>query len=199
MSEPSNRYEVILADFPWPYSSFGTAKLPYESMSWAKIRDFDWNEFVDDRFVLFSWVTGPLLAQQMLIHEHWREKFGWRYVGMPYVWVKTTNAGALVGAAGPRPSLVKPQAEFVVAYTNVRRGRPFPLLTEAQTPWLDDRDTFPTEEIPAPRQEHSAKPPMVRTKIEELLGPLRRLELFARSASPGWYNLGAESQNKRIF
>jgi N6-adenosine-specific RNA methylase IME4 len=192
-------YEVVLADFPWAYTSYGTAKLPYETMSWEKIRDFDWREFVGDRFVLFSWVTAPLLAQQMLVHECWRERFGWRYVGMPYVWVKTTNAGALVGAVGPRPTLVKSQTEFVIAYTNVRRGRPFPLLTEAQTPWLHDDGEFVTQEVPAPRREHSAKPAMVRQKIEELFGPLKRLELFAREANPGWDTLGNQSPTTRVF
>lgn len=193
------RYEVILADFPWPYSSCGTAKLPYDTMSWPQIRDFDWSEFMAERCVLFSWVTGPLLAQQMLVHEYWRERFDLRYLGTPYVWTKIAKSGKPIGAAGPRPTTVKPQTEWVVAYSNVARGRPFPLCTEAQTQWLDEEDVFAPEEVPDIRLGHSRKPAQVRRKIEELFGDRSRMELFAREVAVGWEGVGNQSATPRIF
>ena len=32
VSEQDKRYEIIYGDFPWPYTSCGTAALPYEDM-----------------------------------------------------------------------------------------------------------------------------------------------------------------------
>ena len=44
----------------------------------------------------------------------------------------------------------------------------------------------------APRQAHSVKPDEMRQMIE-LVSPPPRLELFARSSSPGWTVVGAEA------
>ncbi len=43
-----------------------------------------------------------------------------------------------------------------------------------------------------PRGQHSAKPPEVRDRIVRLYGDLPRIELFARSATPGWDVWGNE-------
>jgi N6-adenosine-specific RNA methylase IME4 len=181
-------YEIILADVPWPYTPAGTAKLPYASMTWDSLRDFPWQEFCAKRCIVLSWVTGPLLARQMALHEHWAAKHGWRYLGMPWVWVKTDQAGKPLSATGPRARLVKSQAEMVVAYTTTKSGRTFPLLKENEQQW-----------IIAPRGEHSAKPPELHDRIIGLLGDRPRLELFARTPRDGWDQIGAESKTHRIF
>lgn len=198
----ANKFELIYADFPWPYTSFGTAELPYPPMTWEKLEEFPWQDFCAKRFVLFSWVTGPLLTKQILLHEKWAERHGWRYLGIPYIWVKTTKELMPLKATGPRPTLVKPLGEFVIAYTNVKRGRPFPLLTEAQVQWVDDEDNeglVTSEEIREPRREHSRKPDSVRNSIVELFGDRPRVELFARQEYAGWSAIGAQSSTKRVF
>lgn len=184
----SKKYEIILADHPWPYVSFGTAKLPYPPMTWESLREFPWGEFTAKRCLVFIWVTGPLLAKQMAVCEHWASKFGWIYQGTPFVWIKTTKDGKPLGATGPRPRLVKPLAEMVVAYSTVKNGRTFPLLTESMSQWVF-----------APRGEHSEKPAEVRDRIVQLVGDRPRLELFARQEVDGWDQIGAESKMKRIF
>lgn len=46
----------------------------------------------------------------------------------------------------------------------------------------------------APRGAHSAKPPIFRERIVQLLGDRPRVELFARGeATPGWDAMGMES------
>jgi N6-adenosine-specific RNA methylase IME4 len=40
--------------------------------------------------------------------------------------------------------------------------------------------------IDAPRGQHSAKPAEARERLEKLMGPARRLELFARAKAQGW-------------
>jgi hypothetical protein len=101
-----------------------------------------------------------------------------------------------IKAAGPRPTLVKPLGEDVIALTNVKRNRPFPLLTGAQVQWCPEVDMIvEADEILAPkavRGEHSRKPAVVREKIVELLGARPRIELFARERVEGWDGWGLE-------
>ena len=88
------------------------------------------------------------------------------------------------GASGPPPKLVKQLGEQVIALTTRKRGRVFPLLTEAQPQWVF---------APKPgRGSHSRKPPVVRDNIVELLGDRPRVELFAREHPPGWNAWGDE-------
>jgi N6-adenosine-specific RNA methylase IME4 len=178
------KYEIVLCDFPWPYTSFGTAKLPYGTMTEAAISSFPWSDLMAKRCVIFVWVTAPLMFNvQARCIRRWEENHGLVYQGMPYVWVKTKKDGAPMGASGPRPRLVKPVTEFVVALSNVKKGRPFDLLTESQS-----------QTIFAPRRGHSRKPDEVATRIVELLGDRPRIELFARGASlPGWDQHGDEA------
>ena len=190
------RYEVIYVDFPWPYTSFGTAKLPYACMTEQEICDFPIDRYMAQRCVLFLWVTGPKLMLAARCFAEWERRHGLRYLGMPYIWVKTKQDGTRIRASGPRPTLVKPLGELVLAFTNVKRGRPFPLLTEAQVQWCDVDDVI-TEphEIAAPkarRGEHSRKPAIVRSKIVELFGDRSRIELFARERVAGWDGHGDE-------
>ncbi len=190
-------YEIIYADLPWPYTACGTARVPYGMMSEDECMSFDFAPWLAPRAVIFAWVTGPKLDLAFRCVEAWKVRNGLRYVGVPYVWVKTRKDGTPIGASGPRPTLVKPLGEFVIALTNVKRGRPFPLLTEAQVQWVsdDEGEGFSAEEVFAPkakRGEHSRKPPIVRDKIVELLGDRPRIELFARERVEGWDGWGDE-------
>lgn len=185
-------YEVLYVDFPWPYSNFGTAKLPYEPMSWSQIYRFPWHYFMAKRCVAFFWTTGPLCLDQLLACAVWRAHYGLRYLGIHTKWIKTRNDGTPIGAAGPRATLNKSLGEDLHAFTNVRRGRPFPLRTESQKQWLF---------APKPKRgEHSTKPDRAAERIVELLGDRPRAELFGRKHRPGWDVIGDQSPHitKRI-
>ena len=178
----TRKYEIIYADFPWSYTACGTARLPYKSMNIDDMKKFPWNNFMAKRSVIFAWMTCPLLlGQQADVTRDWCERHGLRYLGLPYIWVKTTKEGAPLGATGPRPRLVKPVVEFLAAFDNSKHGRCHPLLTEAQQ-----------QVVFAPRGRHSEKPAEVRDRIVELLGDRPRLELFARQRVPGWDAIGDE-------
>ena len=86
-----------------------------------------------------------------------------------------------MGAAGVRPTLVKPTTELLLAATTNRKGRVFPLLTEAMR-----------QVVLAPRGRHSEKPSVFRDRIVELVGDRPRIELFARTTAPGWDCWGNE-------
>ena len=190
------KYEIIYGDFPWPYTSFGTAKLPYKCLTEEQIRDFPIMDFAAKRCVMFLWVTGPKLMIAARCFDAWCERYGLRYIGVSYKWVKTKKDGTPIKASGPRPTLVKPLGEDVLAFTTVKRGRPFPLLTEAQVQWCFEEDAIVDScEVLAPkpgRGAHSRKPAIVRDKIVELLGDRPRIELFARERVEGWTGWGDE-------
>ncbi len=181
------KYDLVLADFAWPgYSPFGTAKLPYGGPSYEQTRDFPWNDLLAKRAVVFLWTTGPfLLTEQTDIIRSWGDRHGLVYRGVAFVWVKTKQTGEPIGASGPRPSIVKPLCEFVVSLSTVRKGRPFPLLSESVRQVVM---------APKPRVgEHSRKPVEVHHRIFELYGDRPRIELFARTRPPaGWDAMGDE-------
>lgn len=181
---PSGEYEIILADFPWSYTSFGTAKLPYKQMSTEDICAFDWSQYMAKRCVLFSWATGPKMHLAFQAAEAWKRNHGLHYQGIPYVWIKTKLNGEPIKASGPRPRLVKPLDEFVLAFSNVPNARCFKLLTERQV-----QNVFAPK---VKRGEHSSKPAVVRDMIVELLGDRPRIELFARERTAGWHAHGDE-------
>lgn len=187
------KYEIIYIDFPWPYTDFGTAKLPYKLMPWEQIARFPWHYFMADRCVVFWWTTGPLIFEQMMCLGAWKQRHApLRTLGIPYKWIKTTKEGKPIGAAGPRAALQKQLGEDVHAFTNVRRGRPFPLLTESQVQWVF---------APKPKAgDHSRKPAEVADRIVKLLGDRPRVEIFGREHRPGWDVIGDESPHitKRI-
>ena len=178
-------YEIIYADFPWPYTSFGTAKLPYQQMTEDEISGFDWSRFVAKRCAVFAWVTGPRMDLAFRCFERWRELHGLHYQGIAFSWVKTRRDGQPIGASGPRPRLVKPLDEWVAFLSTHPKERVFPLLTESMN-----------QRVFAPKPgwgEHSRKPAEVRSRIVELLGDRPRIELFARGFLPeGWHGWGDE-------
>jgi site-specific DNA-methyltransferase (adenine-specific) len=182
------KYEIIYADFPWPYTSFGTAKLPYKCMEEEEIAEFDWSRFLAKRAIVFSWVTSAKADVAFRCGERWRARHGLHFSGIPYIWVKTKEDGAPIGAAGPRPRLVKPLDEYVVAYSTTPKSRTFPLLTESQV-----QHQFAPK---VPRGQHSRKPALFRDLIVELLGDRPRIELFARERVAGWDGWGDEYPEK---
>ena len=200
----SRLYNIIYCDFPWPYTDCGHAKLPYASMTEQQISEFDWSEFMEPRrtirkvkhggCVIFCWLTGPKMDLQFRCIEEWKRRHGLRYIGISHVWIKTRKDGHAIGASGPRPTVVKPLGEFVACLTNVRSGRPFPLLTQSQVQWLDETDMIDEPcEIRGPRTGHSRKPEVMRNKIVELFGDeLSKIELFARERFDGWDGHGNE-------
>lgn len=173
----SGKYEIIYTDFPWSgYTPFGTAKLPYKSMTEEEISAFDWSAYMAKRCVVFSWATCSKLDVAFRCAEKWRERHRLHFQGVAYIWVKTSKSGKPLKASGPRPRFVKPLDELLMVFSTTPKMRTFPLLTESQV-----------QHVFAPKQrQHSRKPNVFRELIVELLGDRPRIELFARERWPGW-------------
>jgi N6-adenosine-specific RNA methylase IME4 len=174
-------FSVVYADPPWmmwgdPNKDQAAGK-HYELMSDDALKALPVRDLLGANGALFMWATCPRLDAAVEVMKAW----GLHFRGVAYVWVKTTKAGKIIEGQGVRPTLVKPTTELVLAGTTCKRGRPLPLLTEAQG-----------QVVLAPRGAHSEKPEEVRRRIEGLLGPVPRVELFARRRTPGWSAWGLE-------
>ena len=179
---PTGAYDVTLADLPWSYhgaqDKMGAAAKFYPTMADGDLLSLPMSSIMSRRAVLFMWATAPRLDFAIHCITAW----GLHYRGVSHVWVKTRKDGLTpVGAQGVRPSIVKPTAEFVLAASNIRKGRPLPLCDESIR-----------NVILAPKAEHSRKPDRVHEDIERMYPAASKIELFARRRRPGWDAWGNE-------
>lgn len=173
-------YDVVLSDPPWSYYGSPTkdaaAAKHYPCIPTKELVEVAFPP-LNPRGVLFLWTTSAKLPDALWLMSQW----GLHYRGVAFVWVKTRKDGGVIGAQGPRPSIVKPTTEFVVVGSKVRTGRPMPLGSEKEP-----------QVVLAPRREHSRKPEEVQNRIENLYPNATRLEMFARSRRSGWDAWGNE-------
>ena len=175
-------YDVIYADPPWNYpqqrpGGMNNAADHYDVMSLEDIAALPEWELLNKPGVVFMWTTSPLLEESMELGK----MLGLHYRGIEFVWVKTKKDGSPMGAAGVRPSIVKPLTELVLGFSNKRTGRPLPLSSESVV-----------QTVFAPKREHSRKPDEVAERIESLYPSASKLEMFARTTRPGWDVFGNE-------
>lgn len=166
---PSGPYDVILADPPWSYQNWtdaknGAAVSAYNTMSVEQIQALPVAELAAKDCALVLWGTWPKLADAMATVSAW----GFRYVSCLFVWRKTNADGTPYMGLG--------------FYT--RSGTEFALLGVRGSVPVDAKDVM--QVVEAPVRAHSAKPPIVISKIERLWPNARRVELFCRSRWPKW-------------
>jgi site-specific DNA-methyltransferase (adenine-specific) len=189
----TNKYQVIYADPPWHYNrdidkvckgivtDNGQKGIGinshYDSMTIQEIKDLEIsnipikNMLADDA-ACFMWTTDAHLPSALEIMKAW----GFTYKTIGFVWVKkTTNnktpivlgpwtlKGAEICILGTKGGMTKHKAE-----NNIRQVHE------------------------AVRREHSRKPDIIRDEIKRMFPNGKRLELFARTAMPGWDAWGNE-------
>jgi len=184
LSSLGSKYKLVYLDPPWAYwgspDKDQAAGKHYNMMSYDELKALPVRSLIADPGVVFMWATGPKLDEAVDLLRAW----GFHYRGIAYVWVKTSNSGKVIEGQGVRPSFVKITTELVLIGSTEPRGRTLPILTESQG-----------QVVFAPRgDEHSEKPEEVRYRIEELFGPIPRIELFARRRYAGWDAWGLESE-----
>jgi len=134
-------------------------------------------DIASDNAALFLWATPPLLPDALELMAAW----GFEYKTIAFTWVKQTRRGqAWHWGMG---NWTRANAEHVLLGT---RGRPQRLSAAVHSL------------VVAPIGAHSAKPPEVRDRIVALMGDRPRLELFARSSSPGWVTTGFDADGRDI-
>jgi len=170
LSPPKGISQVIYADPPWNYSNTGfdqSARQQYQTIPtldlcqpeiWLKLPI---KKILQDRSVLFLWVTYPFAKEGFQICEAW----GFQYKAQ-MVWVKNTTTGM--------GWFVTPKHELL--YIAVRGQGLHPMIKPESVFYYETTG-------------HSRKPEKVYEMIESMYtGPY--IELFARTKREGWENWG---------
>jgi N6-adenosine-specific RNA methylase IME4 len=163
-------FEVICADPPWTYDNSGFTQsaaaqyptLDVEAIATLPDRDPTFPKIADDA-VLFLWATSPLLPDALRVLDAWR--FAYK---ASMVWEKDAAPG--IGW------WVRTRHELLLI---AERGSLHPSIT-------------PDSIVRAANGRHSEKPDEVYRLIEAMYPQFRRVEVFARSARPGWAVWGNE-------
>lgn len=157
------RFTCVYADPPWDYSNQATRAATsnhYPTMTIAELAALPIAELVDDNCHLHLWTTSAFLREAFEIVDAW----GFQYRSC-FVWVK------------PRIGL----------------GNYWRLAHELLLFGLRGSLPFGAKDLPSwielPTTAHSEKPAQIRELIERV-SPAPRLELFARTTSPGWTAFG---------
>lgn len=172
-------WQLVLADPPWRFevrdraTGLGlSADAHYPTMTLADISALPVGRVVARDCVLLLWTTGPMLANAIAVVDSW----GFVYKTVAFTWVKTNADGSPFQGMG---FYTRSNAELCLLAT---KGRGLARVA-ADVPQV----------ILSRRREHSRKPDGQYDRIDRLFGRLiPRLELFARTAWPGWTAWGRE-------
>ena len=176
------KYNIIYADPPWSYDD-KLSGLPahggitYPIMETEDLKVLPVKNIAEKNCLLFLWVTMPMLEQGLDVMKSW----GFKYRTCAFTWVKTNrkNGGIYHGLG----HWTAGNAELCLLG---RRGAPKRVVKNIK------------QIVMSPVSRHSAKPPEIRDKIVELMGDVPRIELFARTVTPGWDAIGFDIDGKDI-
>lgn len=185
-------YSVIHADPPWRYddklgNSPAWGAMKYPTMSVEELCALPVKEHAAKDCALLMWATWPLLPEALRVIEAW----GFKYRTCAFVWVKqnpSADNGWLI-----RQDLKDALDGYSGLGKWVNGNTEVCLLAKRGSPKRQAKNV--KQLVIAPRSRHSAKPPEVRDRIVRLFGDVPRLEMFARSKTPGWDVWGNELSN----
>lgn len=181
------KYSIIYADPPWQYDQGGrgSTRGHYQTMSIDQLCALPVVDIVEDDAILCLWVTGPFLEACFRVAHAW----GFTFKTILFTWTKFHDKSGKVAMGGGQ--WTRANAEFVLLF--IRGTPPRRVSAGVRQVVEDDVDPFVEDTLYAHRGKHSAKPPAIRSRIDELMGPARaRIELFARERVPGWDAWGNE-------
>jgi len=175
------KYQIIYIDPPWKMGNKSKNRVlvpKYNVLQDKDIFQLSINNIADKNCALFLWSINSKLPQSIAIIEKW----GFRYVGIAFCWVKTSK------------KTNKPNCRMSGNYT--LQGIEICLLGIKGK--MKTKDRTVRQVLLSPREYHSKKPNIIREKIIKLFGNLPRIELFARAKFLGWDCLGYEINGKDI-
>lgn len=174
------RFKTILADPPWQFRN-RTGKIApehrrlrrYDTLSLGKIRELPVSGLAADICHLYLWVPNAMLPDGLLVMESW----GFSYKSN-LVWHKVRKDG---GSDGRGVGFYFRNVTELLLFGI--RGRHARTLPPGRTQ---------VNYVSSMKREHSRKPDE-QYRIIEACSPGPYLELFARTARPGWCAWGKEA------
>jgi N6-adenosine-specific RNA methylase IME4 len=168
---PTGKYRIIYADPAWSYgnpqrATYSQARDHYPTMKLEDICALPVKDWAEDNAVLFLWVTSPILMESAQVIEAW----GFKYKAS-FVWDK--------------------ESPVMGHYNGVAHELLLICVRGSCQP--DVRKLF-NSVVREKRTGHSKKPTIFYDMIETLYPHGARLELFARTARPGWCAWGNQAE-----
>ena len=179
-------YQILYPDPCWRFKNWSIGEMakygekwarrngrsPYPVMTTEDICKIPAGDLADKNSICLMWATYPKLEDAMQVMKAW----GFEYKTVAFTWVKLNPSG--VGW------------HFGLGYHT--RQNPEIVLLGTRGKGLSRVDNTVPNLVIWPRGRHSAKPSIVRDKIERLYGDANRIELFSRDIIPGWDRWGNE-------
>ncbi len=191
MSLPAGPFKLIYADPPWSFATWSHrgqgkgASQHYDVMTLDDIAALPVAEVAAQDAALFLWVVQPMLPEALRLIEAW----GFTFKTVAYCWVKIKGVAERNG-----------QDRLFYAGEDVRLGLGYHTRSGMEQCWLATRgkgyDRLAQGEaqvVFSPLREHSRKPDEIAESIVRLTGEVPRLEMFARTARPGWEVFGNQT------
>lgn len=200
---PDRKYNVIYADFPLTYRDKASAgergsSFKYTTMTSQQILSFPMQSIAKEDCALFLWMTWP----QIEFGLEMIRSFGFTYKTNAFVWIKRNKhfhhnfrgfiLSVIRGDMSEEELIKRITSKFFWGMGNYTRSNSeFVLLATKGSPKRISGGVHQIVDYPV--GQHSAKPPIVRDRIVELMGDVPRIELFARDAAEGWDVWGLEA------
>jgi N6-adenosine-specific RNA methylase IME4 len=197
----AGKFKLIYIDPCWPYNEpgfrkagkeQGVANIAYDTMEFHELVGFKTmiDKWSARNCLMLMWATAPRLDMARDLLPLW----GYRYVTVGFVWVKTKQNPDQLLIPGMD---VAAFAQSMLA-TDLRKGMGFHTSIETEYCLLAKRGKPGAAEIRmvdqvvfAPIREHSRKPDEVAERIERIFPSLvPRIEVFARRRRPSWITWG---------
>ena len=169
---PDKKYQVIYADPPWQQKrgpDWGSGKaskpLPYPTMPVEDIAALSVQTIADKNAVLFLWTTNKYIEQAYQVARAWGFK--------PSCLLTYCKPPHGIGIGG---TFIQTSEHLLFCRRGTCRAK-----KRIDKTWFEQ-----------PRLTHSTKPSFFRNMIIEIFGNMSRIELFARTKTPGWDIWGNE-------
>lgn len=168
------KFDLIYCDPPWTYNDKchagkRGAGYKYPCMILPDLRKLPVQHLAAPDCLLAMWWVNPMPLEAIWLAEHWQ--FDLKTMA-GFTWVKRTKNGKRHFGMGNWTRANTESVLFAV------RGKPQRV------------DAGISQLVECIKGAHSAKPVEVRLRLENLMGPVRRLEMFARDTAPGWTSVG---------
>ena len=172
-----DKFSVIYCDPAWDYDgriqhngieTTGSALYHYPTMKVEDIKALNVSSICEKDALCFMWTSSPHLVQALEVMKAW----GFEYKTIAFVWDKQKVNPGYYTMSQVEICLVGKRGKITV------RG------SRNERQFLSEK-----------RRAHSQKPDEVRNRITRMFPDVRRIELFARVASPGWSIWGNEVES----
>lgn len=200
------KYSLIYADPAWSYGntvSNGAAAGHYDTMSLIDMKRLPVWELAAENAVMAMWYTGTHNREAMELAEAWgftvRTMKGFTWVKLNQLAEQHINKALEAGEVEDfHDFLDLLNAQTRMNGGNHTRANTEDLLIATRGTGLERKDASVKQVIYSPLGRHSAKPWEARHRLERLYGDVPRIELFSRSAAPGWDHWGNQCESSAV-